>query len=153
MSWGGKRVWGKQRRDLISSPSPWKSWAVTQGQQERVCKLLHASETATGQTEKPKTSPGGSLSPSYLTAVSVPLQMPLFLPTPWLLYYVLAVLSVCLGGLRKAGGKQEAAKASPLQGLRLPIRDSSCSRSVSVLGSACFPCGVRWADCFFLCSR
>lgn len=42
---------GRQCRDPITSPQPWKRWAVVQGQWEPVCRHLHASETAAGQTE------------------------------------------------------------------------------------------------------
>ena len=104
-----------------------------------------------GKQRRQRPAPGGSLiSKLSGCCVSVPLQMPLFLPTPWLLYYPCWLCSV-FGGLKKAGGKKEAAKSSPFQ--ELPVQDSSCSRSASVLGSACLPRGVRRADCLFLCSR
>lgn len=158
MSRGGESVWGRQRRDLISSPSPWKSWAVAQGQWERVCKHLHASETAAGQTERMKTSSWWeSVSELSGCCVSAPLQMPLFLPTPWLLYYLCWLCGV-FGGSEEGWREEGGSKGFPSpRAETLPVRDSSCCRSASVLGlhvfPECFPCGVSRADCLFLCSR
>ena len=93
----------------------------------------------------------GVLSPSYLAAVCLSLcKCHCSCPPPGCCI-IRVGFAVCLGGLKKAGGKKEAAKSSPFQ--ELPVQDSSCSRSASVLGSACLPRGVRRADCLFLCSR
>ena len=105
-----------------------------------------------GKQRRQRPAPGGSLSPSYLAAVCLSLcKCHCSCPSPPGCCITCVGFAVCLGGLKKAGGKKEAAKASPLQ--ELPVQDSSCSRSASVLGSACLPHGVRRADCLFLCSR
>lgn len=138
----------ESRAGIQSPPHSWKRQAVVQGQWEPVCRHLHASETAAGQTETPSTSSWwDSVSSLPDCCMSVSLQMPLLL--------ILILQSLCnlcwlcsvFGDVEGAGKKKEAAKTFPSP--KIP-----CLQLVLLLicfGAWFFVFGQ--ADYLFLCSR
>lgn len=117
---GGVLEEGSDPRDPITSPQPWKSWAVVQGQWEPVCRPLHASETAAGQTEMLSTSSWWDSVSSLSAAVCLSLHKPLFL-----LILILQLCNLCwlcnmfFGGVEGAGRRRRQQTLSPLP--KLPV--------------------------------
>lgn len=87
---------------------------MAQGQWERICKHLLASETAAEQTDDKDQLPEGVC----LQAIWLLYVHPFAYATVSAPHHRCSIicvgLAVCLRGLKKVGGKKEAAKASPL---------------------------------------